>query len=603
MAYVINKFNGTELIVLEDGTIDTSTSVNLVGRNYVGYGEVQNENFLFLLENFANDAPPSRPLAGQIWFNTDDNSANVYDGVSWTPIGTAKVSSTEPDNKNVGSLWLRTTDNTLQVWLGSDWAFIGPESLPGFGSTRARSATLKDTEGTNKPAVLLQIDGQTIAVCVKAAVNLHPDSYISGFSASLVPGINLSSTSKVNGSITGNATSSDRFSTPRAINGTPFDGQSDITIKSSTTRRLLKGDYILGSNFDGSAETTWSVDASSSNVIGKLVARNSEGGFSAGTITATFVGNLTGNVSTSSGTSYFDTVQANNFVGATLTGNAFSATKLETSRTINGVPFNGTNNITVTADANTLTGESLKSTVLYSSLVQVGNLLNLTVTNTGITVGNANQVKLYVDPSNNTSTIKTNSSGLIIQVADTVQDNSQAEFSFISSSAALSAGGQERPAFVGDSGNTCNIGLPGKRFNTVYSVLFDGTATSAEYADLAENYVSDAKYLPGTVLEFGGEFEVTIAEDSTTRVAGVVTTDPAYLMNSKCKGENVVAIALQGRVPCKVRGEIRKGDMLISGGNGYARKTTSPQLGTIIGKALENFSGIEGVIEVAVGRL
>jgi hypothetical protein len=120
---------------------------------------------------------------------------------------------------------------------------------------------------------------------------------------------------------------------------------------------------------------------------------------------------------------------------------------------------------------------------------------------------------------------------------------------------------------------------------------------------LAENYIADAEYNPGTVLEFGGEFEVTLAEDSTTRLAGVVTTNPAYLMNSKCVGNYVAAIALQGRTPCKVRGNIRKGDMLMSGGDGYAKKAQNPQIGTIIGKALSDFSGVEGVIEVAVGRL
>ncbi len=133
--------------------------------------------------------------------------------------------------------------------------------------------------------------------------------------------------------------------------------------------------------------------------------------------------------------------------------------------------------------------------------------------------------------------------------------------------------------------------------------LFQGTATSARYADLAENYVADKAYEPGTVLEFGGEKEVTIAEDETRRVAGVVSTNPAHLMNSTLVGDTVVALALTGRVPCKVRGKIRKGDMLVSGGGGYARPTTDPKLGTIIGKALEDFDGVEGVIEVVVGRL
>ena len=132
--------------------------------------------------------------------------------------------------------------------------------------------------------------------------------------------------------------------------------------------------------------------------------------------------------------------------------------------------------------------------------------------------------------------------------------------------------------------------------------LTAGSRFNATYADLAEYYEADRQYEPGTVLEFGGDKEVTIAEDGTTRVAGVVSTDPAYAMNTNCPGI-AVAIALQGRVPVKVRGTIRKGDMMISGGNGFARPTISPTMGSVIGKALENFDGDEGIIEIAIGRL
>jgi lipopolysaccharide export system protein LptA len=132
--------------------------------------------------------------------------------------------------------------------------------------------------------------------------------------------------------------------------------------------------------------------------------------------------------------------------------------------------------------------------------------------------------------------------------------------------------------------------------------LSAGSRLNATYADLAEYYEADQVYGPGTVLEFGGEKEVTLAQDGTTRVAGVVSTDPAYAMNTKCPGI-AIAIALQGRVPTKVRGSVRKGDMMVSAGNGYARPWNNPQMGTVIGKALENFDGIEGVIEVAIGRL
>ena len=145
---------------------------------------------------------------------------------------------------------------------------------------------------------------------------------------------------------------------------------------------------------------------------------------------------------------------------------------------------------------------------------------------------------------------------------------------------------------------TYDIGSSTAWYNTFY-----GISTQAKYADLAENYQADAPYEPGTVLEFGGEYELTLAEDGSKRVAGVVSTNPAHLMNGMLRGPNVVPLALQGRTPCRVRGKISKGDMLISGGSGYARPDNNPIIGTVIGKALEDFNGIEGVIEVVIGRL
>jgi hypothetical protein len=136
----------------------------------------------------------------------------------------------------------------------------------------------------------------------------------------------------------------------------------------------------------------------------------------------------------------------------------------------------------------------------------------------------------------------------------------------------------------------------------IYANLFRGTATTARYADLAENYLGDAKYEEGTVLMLGGTAEVTLATDGTRAVVGVVSTNPAYLMNSELVGDTVAAIALQGRVPCKVTGKIRKGDMLVAAGNGHARAEEDPKLGQVIGKALEDFDGESGVIEVIVGR-
>ena len=137
--------------------------------------------------------------------------------------------------------------------------------------------------------------------------------------------------------------------------------------------------------------------------------------------------------------------------------------------------------------------------------------------------------------------------------------------------------------------------------STLKATTFSGNATTANFADLAEKYTSDAEYEVGTVLQFGGEAEVTISEYASTKVAGVVSENPAYLMNSEIDG---VAVALTGRVPCKVWGQVRKGDMMISSKyKGYAEASHFVG-GAIIGKALEDkTTDGEGVIEVVVGRL
>jgi len=106
------------------------------------------------------------------------------------------------------------------------------------------------------------------------------------------------------------------------------------------------------------------------------------------------------------------------------------------------------------------------------------------------------------------------------------------------------------------------------------------------------------------VVAFGGTREVTISMvSSDARVAGVISTNPSYVMNAGCEGEHTVAVALTGRVPTKVRGQVRKGDMMVSAGDGNAVACSAPQIGTVIGKALEDHDGAHGVIEVVVGRL
>lgn len=132
--------------------------------------------------------------------------------------------------------------------------------------------------------------------------------------------------------------------------------------------------------------------------------------------------------------------------------------------------------------------------------------------------------------------------------------------------------------------------------------LIAGSRLEATYADLAEYYTSDENYEPGTVVEFGGLNEVTLATNESNKVAGVISSNPAYLMNSSCEGVSV-PVALQGRVPCKVIGSGKKGDMMVSAGNGCAKSMLEPKIGTIIGKSLLDFNESMDIIEIAVGRL
>jgi len=382
MAYTINKTDGTELVILEDSTVDTSTSITLVGRNYIGYGEAQNENFLFLLENFAHITPPARAIVGQLWFDKTTNTVKVYDSDNkWVEVGSAALSETPPPTPPQGAFWLRTNTNTLFVWTGSEWAIVGPEAALGFGTTRATSTTIRASDSTPQPVILVKVDNAVVAIIARTPFTILAADAIPGFS-DLDAGINLNTATYIQGTLHGTADRALSLNTARNINGVGFDGTSDITIKASTTNKLVRGSYLTGNDFDGSSAQTWNVDATPNATIGKVVARDGAGNFAANEITSDLIGNVTGNVNASTGTSSFDVVTANSFIGATLSGNANTATRLATPRRINGVNFDGQSDITVTAAAGTLTGNSLANNVLLSSLQSVGTLTNLTVAGT-----------------------------------------------------------------------------------------------------------------------------------------------------------------------------------------------------------------------------
>jgi hypothetical protein len=280
--------------------------------------------------------------------------------------------------------------------------------------------------------------------------------------------------------------------------------------------------------------------------------------------------------------------------GALAVNNTITGTRLISNIATGTAPLTVTSttqvanlNVATSGTAGTVT------TAAQPNITSVGTLTSLAVTG-NITSGNVYANSGTIGAGSLTGTLTTASQPNITSVGT---------LSSLSVTANISAGN------LSVTTGTVTLGTLTTGANTTAGTitgnwaLSAGSQLSATYADLAEYYEADAHYEPGTVLAFGGDKEVTIAEDGTSRVAGIVSTNPAYVLNTACKGEHIVALALQGRVPCKVRGNIKKGDMMVSAGNGYARPSSSPTVGTVIGKSLENFDGIEGVIEVAVGRL
>jgi hypothetical protein len=356
---------------------------------------------------------------------------------------------------------------------GTDWTFIGPETAEGFGVTRAESTTLLDSTGVQRPVILFKVNGVIVAIASEIAFTLTPNIVIDGF-ANIAAGVTVSSSLTYKGNLDGIAERSRQLQTTRLINGVGFNGTADVTIKAATINKLTPGAYIAGDEFDGASPERWEVDATPLNENGKVVARNSSGDFSARNITANLTGDVLGNVTTTEGTSFFNICYANRFEGATLSGNATTATRLQTPRNINGVLFSGVEDVIVPASAETLSGNFIKSSVVGSNLQQVGTLQNLSVADLGISVGSALQ-KLKIVVQSTTPAIYSETGTLKIGT------NSNAEFNFLDAATAAAQGGPTGFSTFAPIGNS-NIGLPSNKVKTIYADQVDGNAATATLA-------------------------------------------------------------------------------------------------------------------------
>jgi hypothetical protein len=276
----------------------------------------------------------------------------------------------------------------------------------------------------------------------------------------------------------------------------------------------------------------------------------------------------------------------------------------------------GAGNISATAGTFTsVSGSGSALTALNASNVSSGTLAQARLANASVTLGSTaltlgSTVTTVAGLSSVTSTTFIGALSGAATNAGTVTTAAQPNITSVGTLTSLTLSGTLSGAVQIGTGAATHFGttLTTGANTTAGTItgnwtLSAGSKLNATYADLAEKYTADADYEPGTVLVFGGDHEVTLSTDSDSfRVAGVVTTNPAYTMNNECEGEHVATIALQGRVPVKVIGPVYKGDLLVSCGNGHAIANNIARAGTIIGKSLENFNEATGVIEVAVGR-
>jgi len=613
MAYTVNKTNGTILATVADGTIDTTSDLTLVGKNYAGYGEFLNENSIKLLENFANSSAPSSPLAGQLWWDTTNSLMKTYTGTSWKTISSSTSSASTPTGSVTGDLWWDTTNGQLKVYNGTSFTLIGPSFTSGTGTSGAIVETVTDSGATDHVVVKLYTNNTLVATVSKDST-FTPQSAISGFST-IKPGIQLS-TSVSNNKFQGTATDSDALGGIAAANylrsnasdstsgvlsilndtGLVVGVDSDLTVgvsgsDVSISNTTSDGDILIKVNDGGVTTTAMTIDGATSRVL--LAGSPTE---SLGAATKAYVdsqvsgagsllltgGTMTGDILVSGTVDFGSAGNRINEVFAT-----------DFNGKVSQVDVGGTGrSAATTATANTIVARDASGDV-YATNFQ-GNLTgNVTGNVTGNITGDVTGDVTGNVIGNLTGDVTGNVSGNAGTVTVTQNDTTNETLYLMLADGFSGAQGAEA-----DSDLTYNPST-----NTLTATNFAGTSSSAQYADLAEKFRPDTTYAPGTIVALGGVEEITaVNEELSDDVFGVISNEPAYLMNAGQTGGAPVAIA--GRVPVRCVGIINKGDRLVSAGNGLARaahKSESISAFNVIGRALTNKTTTsEGTVEAFV---
>ena len=474
-------------------------------------------------------------------------------------------------------------------------------------ATDAVIATGNVTGGNVTTAGLIDATGNITSGANIAATNfIGNGSFLTGIDSSGISNgtsnISVASSANITASVTGNTVTIFTAS-GQEVTGTISATANVDANKISVTDTMVAGGTVTGGNLHttgqitdgtmiiqtGSLTSVGNIAAANVNLSGLAdVTGNIDGGNinTAGAVVAT--GNISGgNINTPSGKVVAADVEATIGIFSTLANitaaTASTSTTTGSLKTAGGLgvvgnahvggTINGTLNNTLTM-ATSGTGLSGSATYNNSGAATFTVTSNATNSNTGSTV-------VARDGSGNFS-------------AGTITATLTGQASTIASQA-------NSATITAASTNTANQIVLRDANGSFAANVVTALSTSAQYADIAEMYSSDHPHEPGTVLEFGGEAEVKrSSQDATPRVAGVVSTKPAHLMNNKQGG---VAVALVGRVPTHVVGPVRKGDLMVATSDGRARAEANPAMGTVIGKALEDFDDAQGTIEVVVGRL
>lgn len=496
MAYTVNKTDGSVLTTVADSTLDTTSDLTLIGKNYAGYGEIQNENFVYLLENFANTTAPSSPIAGELWWDTGTSTLKVYTGTNWKGAGGLTRQATAPSSPSEGELWFDTTNDQLFAWDNTSWILVGPLYAAGV-KTGPLVETITDTLAANHTVISMYVADTRVAIISKDSV-FTPNVAISGF-ATVSPGYNLSTTV-----------------TDAKWHGTATDSDSLAGVAAANYMRS-----------DTNETTSGSISVLNDN--GVVIGVDSDITLSVSGDDVTFKNN------TSNGNMYMNV-------------------------NVGGVPTNAIE-IDGSTTAVTIAGD-------------------LTVNGTTSTIDTTNL--LVEDPlivlAKNVAGTPSYDAGIIVErgtSANTgmIWDETADEWAAVTTTETGSTAG--------------NVTIDS--YANMHVATLTGLATSAQYADLAEKFEADYDYDAGTVVQIGGEREVTMCETRASEdVLGVVSSYPAYLMNSE--QQDGIQVALAGRVPVKVTGSVTKGDRLVSAGNGTARKATDSEITAFncIGRALES---------------